>query len=352
MSSSEQAESSSAALRQPLSDVDSDQVPWVEKYRPIRLDDVVGNPDTVERLKIIARDGNMPHLIISGMPGIGKTTSVLCLARQLLGTADLVKQAVLELNASDERGVDVVRSRIKTFAQKHVSLPPGRHKIVILDEADSMTAAAQQALRRTMEVYASTTRFAFACNQANKIIEPLQSRCAILRFAKLTDAQVATRLKQVADAETVHVTDAGMAALIYTADGDMRQAINNLQAAAAGFGTALVTDANVFAIVDSPHPAAVQAMLVACHNADLDSALTVLRDQLWARGYSAVDIITTMFRVTKSLDAVNEYTRMEYIREIGFTHMRILDGVATLLQLSGCLAKLVAASSSSSTSIK
>src|SRR3954449_11928702 len=150
----------------------------VEKYRPVFLDDVVGNTETIERLKIIAKEGNMPHVIISGMPGIGKTTSILCLARTLLG--DAYKEAVLELNASDERGIDVVRNRIKGFAQKKVTLPPGRHKIVILDEADrfgflsllfdlslnfnSMTAGAQQALRRTMEIYSNTTRFCLACN--------------------------------------------------------------------------------------------------------------------------------------------------------------------------------------------
>jgi len=111
------------------------ELPWVEKYRPALLEDIVGNSETIERLKIIARDGNMPHLIISGTPGIGKTTSILCLARQLLGES-AYKEAVLELNASDERGIDVVRNRIKTFAQKKVTLPPGRQKIVILDEAD------------------------------------------------------------------------------------------------------------------------------------------------------------------------------------------------------------------------
>ena len=110
------------------------ELPWVEKYRPVYLDDVVGNSETIERLKIISKDGNMPHVIISGMPGIGKTTSILCLARTLLG--DAYKEAVLELNASDERGIDVVRNRIKGFAQKKVTLPPGRHKLVILDEAD------------------------------------------------------------------------------------------------------------------------------------------------------------------------------------------------------------------------
>ena len=284
--------------------------PRVEKYRPVLLDDVVGNEETVERLKIIARAGNMPHLIISGMPGIGKTTSVLCLARALLGPATY-KEAVLELNASDERGIDVVRSRIKTFAQKKVTLPPGRQKIVILDEADSMTAGAQQALRRTMEIYSSTTRFAFACNQSNKIIEPLQSRCAILRYSRLTDAQVVKRLMEIILAEKVDYSEEGIAALVFTAEGDMRQAINNLQSTVAGFE--FVSGDNVFKVVDSPHPIAVQAMIKACHQGKIDDALEKLED-LWDKGYSAVDIISTMFRVTKTIDGLSEQTKLDFIK--------------------------------------
>ncbi|KAK4127936.1 DNA replication factor C-like protein [Parathielavia appendiculata] len=307
----------------------------VEKYRPVFLDDVVGNTETIERLKIIARDGNMPHLIISGMPGIGKTTSVLCLARQLLG--DSYKEAVLELNASDERGIEVVRQRIKGFAQKKVTLPQGRHKIVILDEADSMTSGAQQALRRTMEIYSNTTRFAFACNQSNKIIEPLQSRCAILRYAKLTDAQVVKRLLQIIEAEKVEYSDDGLAALVFSAEGDMRQAINNLQSTYAGFG--FVSGDNVFKVVDSPHPIKVQAMLKACYEGNVDSALDTLRE-LWDLGYSSHDIISTMFKVTKTIPTLSEHAKLEFIKEIGFTHMKILEGVQTLLQLSGCVARL------------
>lgn len=284
----------------------------VEKYRPILLKDIVGNEETVERLKIIAREGNLPHLIISGMPGIGKTTSILCLARALLG--DAYKEAVLELNASDERGIDVVRSRIKGFAQKKVTLPPGRHKIVILDEADSMTAGAQQALRRTMEIYSSTTRFAFACNQSNKIIEPLQSRCAILRYSRLTDAQVVKRLMEICAAEKVEYSDDGIAGLVFSAEGDMRQAINNLQSTVAGFG--FVSGENVFKVVDSPHPIAVQAMVKSAHEGKVDQAIETL-EELWDKGYSAVDIISTMFRVTKSIDTFPEHVKLEYIKVSG-----------------------------------
>jgi replication factor C subunit 2/4 len=324
----------------------------VEKYRPVFLDDVVGNTETIERLKIIAREGNMPHVIISGMPGIGKTTSVLCLARQLLGES--YKEAVLELNASDERGtwillcyvmtisltqlgIDVVRNRIKGFAQKKVTLPAGRHKLVILDEADSMTSGAQQALRRTMEIYSNTTRFAFACNQSNKIIEPLQSRCAILRYAKLTDAQVVKRLMQIIEAEKVEYSDDGLAALVFSAEGDMRQAINNLQSTFAGFG--FVSGDNVFKVVDSPHPIKVQAMLKACYEGNVDSALETLRE-LWDLGYSSHDIISTMFKVTKTIPTLSEHAKLEFIKEIGFTHMKVLEGVQTLLQLSGCVVRL------------
>lgn len=266
-----------SAAQSPLSHDGTDKISCrVEKYRPIFLDDIVGNTETIERLKIIAKDGNMPHVIISGMPGIGKTTSVLCLARQLLG--DAYKEAVLELNASDERGIDVVRNRIKGFAQKKVTLPPGRHKIVILDEADSMTSGAQQALRRTMEIYAGTTRFAFACNQSNKIIEPLQSRCAILRYSRLTDAQIVKRLYQICKAENVEYSDDGIAALVFSAEGDMRQAINNLQSTHAGFG--FVSGDNVFRVVDSPHPVKVQAMIKYCQEQKIDDALDILKE-LW-----------------------------------------------------------------------
>jgi replication factor C subunit 2/4 len=238
-----------------------------------------------------------------------KTTSILCLARALLG--DTYKEAVLELNASDERGIDVVRNRIKAFAQKKVTLPAGRQKIIILDEADSMTSGAQQALRRTMEIYSSTTRFAFACNQSNKIIEPLQSRCAILRYSRLSNDEVTKRLIEIIKMEDVEYSEDGLAALIFTAEGDMRQAINNLQSTVAGFG--FVSGDNVFKVVDTPHPIAVQTMIKACYEGKIDDALERL-EELWDKGYSAVDVISTMFRVTKTVDTLSEHSKLEFIK--------------------------------------
>jgi replication factor C subunit 2/4 len=313
------------------------ELPWVEKYRPQVLKDVVGNEDAVARLSVIAEEGNMPNLILAGPPGIGKTTSVLALAHALLGPS--FRDAVLELNASDDRGIDVVRSKIKMFAQKKVTLPPGRHKVVILDEADAMTAGAQQALRRTMELHSSTTRFALACNASSKVIEPIQSRCAVVRFGRVTDEQVLRRLLVVARKEAVAYDDAGMAAIVFTADGDMRQALNNLQATHSGFG--YVSEQHVFRVCDQPHPALVAQMLRSCAEGDLDTAARGLRS-LWSKGFSPTDIIQTLFRVARNADSalLGEYLKLEFLREIGQCHMRLADGVASQLQLAGCLAKM------------
>ncbi|RCH88169.1 replication factor C subunit 4 [Rhizopus stolonifer] len=323
--------------KQPTSSTTSDDfvMPWVEKYRPLKLKDIVGNEDAVSRLETIARDGNLPNIILTGLPGIGKTTSILCLAHDLLGPS--YKDAVLELNASDDRGIDVVRSRIKAFAQKKVTLPPGRHKIIILDEADSMTGGAQQALRRTMEIYSNTTRFALACNQSNKIIEPIQSRCAVLRYNRLTDQQILQRLLEICEMEKVDYTDEGLEALIFTADGDMRQAVNNLQSTHYGFKH--VNADNVFKICDQPHPVIIQHVLKCCSEGNVDEAVTCL-EQLYDAGYSALDIITTIFRVTRNYIDMSEQLRLDYLKEIGFTHMRILDGHQSIIQLSGMIAKL------------
>ncbi|KAJ4823847.1 Subunit of heteropentameric Replication factor C (RF-C) [Turnera subulata] len=290
-------------------------MPWVEKYRPTKVADIVGNEDAVSRLQVIARDGNMPNLILSGPPGTGKTTSILALAHELLGPN--YKEAVLELNASDDRGIDVVRNKIKMFAQKKVTLPPSRHKIVILDEADSMTSGAQQALRRTMEIYSNSTRFALACNTSSKIIEPIQSRCALVRFSRLSDQEILGRLM-------VPYVPEGLEAIIFTADGDMRQALNNLQATFSGFR--FVNQENV---CDQPHPLHVKNMVRHVLDGKFDDACSGLK-QLYDLGYSPTDIITTLFRIIKSYDMA-EYLKLEFMKETGFAHMRICDGLCGLL---------------------
>lgn len=190
---------------------------WLEKYRPIKFEDVVGNQGAVNILKSHADDGTFPHLLLSGPPGCGKTTVVHCLARQHLG--DHYHDGCIELNASDDRGIDVVREKIKGFAQQKVTLQEGKLKIIILDEADSMTGAAQQAMRRTMEIYSQTTRFALACNISSKLIEPIQSRCAILRFSRISDDELLKRLKWVLEQEGATYDQEGLEALVFSAEG-------------------------------------------------------------------------------------------------------------------------------------
>lgn len=321
------------------------QIPWIEKYRPQTLADVVGNEETVSRLEAIAEDGNLPNLILCGPPGTGKTTSVHALARQLLGTA--YKDAVLELNASDARGIDVVRNTIKNFAMTQVKLPPGRHKIIILDEADSMTTSAQQALRRTMEVYSNTTRFCLACNVSTKIIEAIQSRAAILRYSRLSHQQILSNLLKVCQAEQVKYTEGGLDAILFTAEGDMRNALNNLQAShtlAKGLNAGdknhqVVDEKIVFQVCDQPHPNVVRDMVSFCNQGDLHHANAELQ-KLWTLGYSASDIIGTLFKVTKAHTNLPEGKKLDYLREIGFTHMRISNGVNSLLQLLGLMGRL------------
>jgi len=307
----------------------------VEKFRPREFDEIVGNEEAVARLAQFAKDGNMPNIILHGPPGCGKTTVILCMARKILGPH--LKEAVLELNASNERGLDVVRNKIKMFAQSKVTLEPGKQKLVILDEADAMTESAQQALRRIIEIYSKTTRFAFACNIFDKIIEPIQSRCAVVRFHRLSDQQIRSKMISICKQMSFKYNDKGVDAIIYTAQGDMRQAINNLQSTYDGFGE--ITEENVFKVCDEPPPIVIQNMIECCLKRNLDEALASLAN-LYSLGYCTEDIVGSLFKVVRS-HKMADYTKLEYLKQIGVAQIRIVQGVNSMLQLKGLISHFV-----------
>src|SRR5207249_4461498 len=202
---------------------------WVEKYRPKSLDDVVGQEEIVERLKAYAKEGNLPHLLVAGPAGTGKTTCAIALARDMFG--ENWRQNYYELNSSDERGIETVRTKVKEIARL---APFGgtTFKIIFLDEADNLTADAQAAMRRTMETYSKTSRFILSAYYSSRLIEPIQSRTAVFRFRPLKPEAIREYVGRIAKSEKLKITEEGMEALVYVAEGDMRRAVNSLQVAA------------------------------------------------------------------------------------------------------------------------
>ncbi len=314
------------------------ELPWSEKYRPIRLEDVVGNNEIIRRLMNISKEGNIPNIILSGPSGLGKTTSIHCLAKGLLG--DDYDKGVLEINASDTRGIEIVRNKIKMFAQKKTNFNGIKHKIVILDEADSMTGAAQQALRRTMEMYSTTTRFVFACNTSTKIIEPIQSRCAILRFTKLDNEDLRRRLEYIMREEKIEdiMDKDGIEAILFLSDGDLRYAINILQVAST-FRERKITEEFIYQICDKPQPILIKKILEACYKKSFEVAKEQVIE-LCEKGFAMSDIIILLFKMICNEKELEEKKKIDMLKIITNYHQRIIYGTSTELQLIGCLAHL------------
>lgn len=308
---------------------------WAEKYRPKTLDDMVNQKEIVERLKSFVKSKNVPHCIFAGPPGTGKTTAALCLARDLYG--DNYREYIMELNASDERGIDVVRETVKTFARiKSIGEIP--FKIMILDEADNMTADAQQALRRTMERYTETCRFILCANYSGKIIEPIQSRCAPFRFTHLPREEQDRYLRYIAEKEGVMLLDEGLDAIYEVCSGDLRRAINTLQAAAS-LGKPI--DAKVvYSITGKANPADVRRLIDITMKGNFIEARKQLREMLQKYGVAGSDIIRQIHGEIFKAD-IPEPWKIKLAEVIGEIDYRLVEGADEEIQLSALLAKLI-----------
>jgi replication factor C small subunit len=312
---------------------------WAEKYRPKTLADIVDQKEIVERLKSFVRSRNAPHCIFAGPPGTGKTTAALCLSRDLYG--DAYREHTMELNASDERGIDVVREKVKTFARVK-SIGEITFKIMILDEADNMTSDAQQALRRTMERFTGTCRFVMCANYSGKIIEPIQSRCAPFRFTYLPREEHDTYLSEMAKKEQVKLSPEGLDAIFEVCGGDLRKAINTLQAAAS---LNKPVDAKVvYSITGRASPADVQKMIKTAMDGNFIEARKQLRDMIQKYGVAGSDIIRQIHSEIFRAD-IPEPWKIKLADIIGEVDYRLVEGADEEVQLSSLLARLVEAGS-------
>lgn len=354
--------------------------PWVEKYRPKNLSDVTAQDHTVTVLQRTLQSSNLPHMLFYGPPGTGKTSTILALTKELFGPS-LSKTRVLELNASDERGISIVRTKIKDFARQQLTRPSAAeaeaypcppYKIIILDEADSMTQDAQSALRRTMETYSKITRFCLVCNYVTRIIDPLASRCSKFRFKALDGESARGRLKEIAEKEGVVVEEGGIECLIKCSEGDLRKAITFLQSAARLVGAVQVRDdgdadeekdgdamdvdekekvitvksieAIAGVIPDSVIADLVAAIQPRSKGATYPQVAKVVEDMV-ADGWSATQLVTQLYQNIIYTETIPDTHKNKICAVFSETDRRLVDGsdehliiLDTSLRISGILA--------------
>jgi replication factor C small subunit len=309
---------------------------WVEKYRPKTLDEIIDREEIVTRLKAFVKSGNVPNMLFVGPPGTGKTTAALALVSDLYQGSTTGK--FMELNASDERGINTIREIVKDFARSRPSteIP---FKILILDESDNMTQDAQQALRRIMERYASVTRFILLANYQWGIIEPIQSRCAVFRFPPLSPTHIREGVIRVLEKEGVSWTEEAIDEIVKAARGDMRKAINIAQSAAGGLKK--ITGESVKQVVGVLHPREVEEMISEALKGNFTSARKRLAKLLYDDGLSANDILREMNSELMSIE-MDERKRLQVVNALGEANFRVAMGADAEIQISTVLAALAA----------
>lgn len=305
---------------------------WTEKYRPKTFSEVRGQKHIVDKVKAFVKQANMPHLMFSGPAGIGKTTLSLVIARQLFG--DSWRNNFLELNASDERGIDVIRNKVKDFARTRAigNVP---FKVIYLDECDALTREAQQALRRTMENYTQTCRFILSCNYSSKIIDPIQSRCSVFRFRPLEKKDVYHIIENIAKNENLRIDEKAMEAIFEVSGGDCRRAENIMQSAAAVADT--VTDEVIFSMASVAKPKEIKEILELAMKNNFVQAREKLLDTMLKYGLSGIDIIKQISKEVWNLD-IDGRRKVELIDKCGEIEFRMTEGSDEYLQLEALLA--------------
>ena len=311
-------------------------IPWTEKYRPNTLDEVVGHEEIVKRLKAYVKTRSMPHLLFSGPAGVGKTTCAIAMAKEMFG--EYWYQNFQETNASDERGINVVREKLKEFARTR-PLGGADFKIIFLDESDALTSDAQHALRRTMERFTETCRFILSCNYSSRIIEPIQSRCAVFRFRPLSPEHVKKYIRRIADGEGLKVDKTGEEAIIYICEGDMRRVANILQAASA-ISTEIDED-TIYKVTSRAKPIEVRQMVDLALKGDFLRAREKLDSLLIETGLSGEDLIKQIHREIFDLP-LEEKKKVDLVDQVGEYEFRIIQGGNDRIQLSALLAQLAA----------
>ena len=307
---------------------------WTEKYRPKRLRDVIGQGNIVKSLTSFIETKSLPHCLFAGPAGCGKTTVALCIAHELYG--DKIRGKFLELNASDERGIDVIREKVKEFARQPAMDAGNLFRIVYLDEADALTKDAQHALRRTMENYSHICRFILAVNYSGKIIPPIQSRTAVFRFSSLKEVEMIEDLKKIAKEEKLKIDEDAYKAIIKVAEGDMRKAINILQTA----GTSkTINEDMIYSVTNRADPVAVRKMIETAISGQFKAARSQLIALLNERGLSGEDLIKEIHSQLFDLD-VSDRQKLEMIERVGEYEFRMTEGSNPHVQLEALLAQL------------
>ncbi|SCW04576.1 LAFE_0H16622g1_1 [Lachancea fermentati] len=313
----------------------AENLPWIEKYRPETLDDVYGQTEIVETVRKFVKEGRLPHLLFYGPPGTGKTSTIVALAREIYGKN--YRNMVLELNASDDRGIDVVRNQIKEFASTRQIFSKG-FKLIILDEADSMTNAAQNALRRIIEKYTKNTRFCILANYAHKLTPALLSRCTRFRFQPLPAAAIEKRVTNVLIKEGLKLSPEALKALLKLSKGDMRRALNVLQASKATLDdpSEEVTENTIYECIGAPHPQEIETALESMLKDDWGTAFYTVNKIRTSKGLALIDMIEGMIEVLEDYELKPE-TRTQLLCKLADVEYAISKGGNDKIQNSAVI---------------